>query len=81
MGSGRGPSSVHSVALTRRPSPVEDPLGHISAVLECELVAVGEHDGVALIPVLGAVGRLELGDDPAAVAIEHALLGERAVAR
>src|SRR6476659_1727044 len=58
---------------------VEDPL-HIAAVLECELAAVREHDGVALIPVLGAIGRLEFGDDPAAVAIEHALLGERAVA-
>ncbi len=34
---------------------------------------------MALVPVSGVVGRLELGDDPAAVAIEHALLGARAV--
>ena len=34
---------------------------------------------MALVPVFGPAGRLEFGDDPAAVAIEHALLGERAV--
>ena len=35
---------------------------------------------MALVPVSGVVGRFELGDDPAAVAVERALLGERAVA-
>src|SRR5262245_19486899 len=51
----------------------------VAAGLEGDLAAVGEHDGVALVPVAGTAGRVELGDDPAAVAIEHTLLRERAV--
>ena len=73
-----GPSSVHSEALTRLPSP-SNIRCTLSLFSNVNFLAIGEHDGVALIPVSGVVGRLELGDDPAAVAIEHALLGERAV--
>src|SRR6266568_1954850 len=63
----------------RLPGPITDGLD-IAAVLEGGFAAVGREDGVALIPAGGAVGRSELGQDRAAVAVEDRLFGERAIA-
>src|SRR5262249_4246041 len=51
----------------------------IVRVLERDRAASRQDDGVSLVPAAAAAGRLEFGDDAAAVAIEHALLGKRAV--
>jgi hypothetical protein len=51
----------------------------IACGLESRLAAISSDDGVALVPVARAAGLIEFRDDGAAVAVEHALLGERAV--
>jgi hypothetical protein len=57
---------------------VIDPL-HLTAILERDLAVVRHDDGVAFVPAArGTV--VELRDDPAAVAVEHALFSQRAVA-
>jgi hypothetical protein len=76
LGSDSGPLSVQARDADRAAVLVVDGL-NVAVVLEHEFAAVGGDDGVALVQAAGAVA--ELGDDAAAVAVEHPLLGQRAV--